>query len=260
MVRADSFQPRPAQSRERMETEEMANFIVPRGQRSPTAVRGYGDLRQDWVYSAIILGHGGAGSASIFTVPKGQAIPTLEGAGIAPTDPSQLVYSDLTTNITQAGQLGNAIGDISVKRIGATVQLANVEPVGTLGAYGATTQETPEILSKISFEFKVSSKTQAKGPLHSFPGFGGVYGSVGVAEYDQGSATVTVRGFLTNGMPDSQGRKLLLPIQVGRLDQLEGIVLVGGPGTTLTFSVTTGIGQSTTVWFMLDSIIRGDVR
>lgn len=237
----------------------MATFIVPKGVRSPTSAPGYGDLRQDWVYSAIVLANGGAGSASIFTVPKGQAIPTLAGSGIAPTDPSQLFYSDLTTNITQAGQLGNAIGDISVKRIGATVQDAYLVPsTGAASGYGATSQELPEILSKISFEFKISSKTQAKGPLHSFPGFGGVAGTVGLST--TANNVTKVAAFLANGQPNGEGRTLKLPIQVGRLDQLEGVVLIGGPGTTLSFSVNTGIGQSTTVWFMLDSVIRGDVR
>lgn len=249
----------------------MPNFLLPAGPRSATAAPGTGDFRHDWVYSAVVLASGAGGTASIFTVPKGQAIPVLAAAGVLPTSPHQLVYTDLTSNLTQAGQLGNAIGDVSVKRIAINIEaqaqlflLPVTSATASPGTYGAGLQEMAEILDKTSFEFKISSKTQQKGPTNQFPAFGGIFGSI--ASTGQTTATLAgataqgLRGVVTNGNPTSTGRALKLPIQISRNDQIEGIVLVGGPGETLTFSLTTNQGQATLVWYMLDSIIRQDVR
>lgn len=222
-------------------------------QRSPTAVRGKSDMRDDNVYSAIVLQSGGAGVQSIFTNPRGQAIPRLAGAAItAPTSAHQVNYSEQTTNISQAGQLGAAIGDASFIGFGATIETAYYSAAGALNTYGAGQQEVSEILNKVFFQMKTAGKKQLEGPLFLFPAAGGQQGSIATT-----GNNVTVSQ-PTNGSPGMM-RRLKLPILVARQDTLEGIIGVAG-GDSVTFSVATGVGQPVLVWVAIRALVAGDAR
>lgn len=223
-------------------------------QRSPTAVRGKSDMRDDNVYSAICLQHGGQGQQSIFTNPRGQPIPFLRGgSNTVATSAHQVTYTEQTTNISQAGQLGAAIGDASFVGFGATIENAYyTSSTGALNAYGAGQQEVSEILNKVFFQMKTAGKKQIEGPLFLFPTPGGQTGSIATTA---NAATVATSN---NGQPGNI-RRLKLPILVARQDTLEGIVGVAG-GDSLTFSVTTTVGQPTLVWITIRALVAGDAR
>src|ERR1700682_3618374 len=95
-------------------------LIVPDARfRSPTAVAGKSDFRDEHVYSAIVVAHGGEGIQKVFTLPQGQAIPELKGSAITATaNAHQLTFTEATTNMNKAGELGSAIGDASIRAIG----------------------------------------------------------------------------------------------------------------------------------------------
>lgn len=230
--------------------------------RSPTAVPNKSDMRDENVLSAGVLQSGANGTLSMFTVPRGQPIPRLAGAAItAPTSAHQTTYTELTTNLTQAGQTGSGIGDISVRAIGITIENAyySASTVGTnsgLNTYGAGAQEVAEILAKCFFQFLVAGKLQVQGPAFLFPAHGSVFGGVSVST--TANATSAVVAGQNNGWPGA-GRRLKLPILVARTDVLEGKLGVAG-GASLTFSVTTGIGQPTLVWANLQAAVKGDAR
>lgn len=220
--------------------------------RSNTAVPDQADLRDENVYSACVLQHGASGQTQLFSVPKGQAIPRLSGAGITvPTSAHQVTYTELTTNITQAGQLGSALGDSSVRGIGIELENAYAA-AGALNTYGAGQQEVAEILGKCFFQLRIGGKKQIEGPLKYFPSPGGLNGAVST------TATTSTVSFVNNGFPGSY-RRLRLPIMVGRTDTVEGTVGIAG-GTALVFSVTSGIGQPVLVGCSLMSLIKGDAR
>lgn len=223
-------------------------------QRSPTAVNGKSDMRDDNVYSAIVLQHGGQGSQSIFTNPRGQSIPRLNGGAITvPTSGHQTTYTEVTTNISQAGQLGAAIGDASFIAFGATIENGYyTSATGALNTYGAGQQEMSEILNKCFFQMKVAGKKQIEGPVFAFPAAGGQVGGISTTA---NAATVSTGQNGTVGMT----RRLKLPILVARQDTLEGIVGVAG-GDSLVFSVTTGIGQPTLLTFVIRALVAGDAR
>jgi hypothetical protein len=223
-------------------------------QRSPTAVRGKSDMRDDNVYSAITLQHGGQGQQSLFANPRGQAIPFLRGGAVTvATSAHQVTYTEQTTNISQAGQLGAAIGDASFVGFGATIENGYyVAASGALNAYGAGQQEVSEILNKVFFQMKTAGKKQIEGPLFLFPTAGGQTGSIST------TANASTVATSNNGAPGNI-RRLKLPILVARQDTLEGIVGVAG-GDSLTFSVTTGVGQPTLVWITIRALIASDAR
>lgn len=221
--------------------------------RSNTAQPDVSDGRDENNFSAIVVGHGGAGQQKAFTVPQGQAIPRLVGAGIAPTAAHQLTHSELTTNFTKAGEAGSAIGDFAVRAIGITFENGYYDGSGVLNtSYGMGQQEVNEVLSKTFFQLKIAGKKQIEGATFMFPASGAAYGGMATTE-----TGVTVSA-LNNGWPGSM-RKLKIPILVGRTDTVEGVFGVAG-SSSLVFSTTTGIGQSSLVWFNLYSIVGGDVR
>lgn len=231
----------------------MSQMILPDARfRSPTAVEGKSDMRSDWVYSAIIAQHGGAGQQKVFTVPQGQSIPRLAGSSItAPTAGSQTTYTELTTNLTMAGQLGSSIGDAAFKGIGIVIQQAYYDSSGVPNTYGAGQQETSELLSKTFFQLKIAGKLQTQGATHMYPAGGGMAGSISTTENAVTTAVVN------NGA--GPWRFLKIPILVARTDTVEGTFGVAG-GDSLTFSVTTGIGQPVLLWFKIDALVKGDVR
>lgn len=215
--------------------------------RSPTAVPGTSDVRDDNVYSAGVLAHGATGQLSLFTIPKGQAIPEIKGTAIAQTTQShQTNYTDLTTNLNKAGEFGSGVGDASVRAIAINVEAAYAG--GT--AYGAGEREVKEIQSKVSFVFKLGQKEMLKGPAMLFGASGGAEGSVAT------TVTATTVALVRNG---NGPRRLKIPIAIHRSDTVEGVLAVAGSGG-LSFTTATGEGQPTLVWVHLFSTIRSDAR
>ncbi len=229
--------------------------LIPKGNRSVTAIQNADDIQDRDVYSAGVLQHGGSSEMTLFSIPKGQAIPSLRGSTIlASTQGHHQLYSDLTTNLNKAGELGNAIGDVAIRKLHATIEQAGFDATsGARRAYGATPDDVVEILAKTYFYFNVGQKTMFKSPLFRIPAGGGAYGSVSTTE-----TAVTV-GFLTNGIP-GPGRALKMPIPVERTDTVEAKLGVA-PNTMLAFS-SGGVadGQPTLVWVSLAANVRAEVR
>lgn len=231
----------------------MSRMMVPLGPTSATAVAGKGDARDENVYSSLVVQHAGTGQQKCFTVPQGQAIPTIRGATTATTQAHQLTYSDLTTNLVEAGKLGNAIGDAAFRGLSIQIeQAAYTNSTGAIRAFGATQFEVADVLAKAAFEFKVAGKKQVIGPVHQFPATGGVSGSISTTG---NAATVS----LANNGGGWGARRLKTKIMCSRNDTLEGIFSVA-TGASLAFGVTTGEGQPCLVWFNLFADILGDVR
>lgn len=234
--------------------------ILPNGGRSVTAAPGYSDFRDDEVYSAGVLQHGGSSQMTLFSIPKGQAIPSLKGSTITTTaQPHQQLYSDLTTNLNKAGELGNGIGDIAVRKIHLTVEQAGyTQSSGVPLAFGATAKQLFEINSKCFFKLTVGQKDQIKGPLYRFGSGGGVYGNPGVAT--TATTTTVISTIASNGVPGPGGRVLKMPINVARSDTLEAQIGVAA-NASLTFQDSASAdGQPTLVWVNLVSNVRADVR
>lgn len=223
-------------------------------QRSPTAVAGKSDLRDLNVYSSAVVAHGGGGVIQTFTQPRGAAIPELISSTLtATTNPHQQKYTELTTNITQAGQFGSALGEGSVRGIGLDIENAYVTAsTGALNTYGAGQQEVSEIMAKMFFRLLIGGKNQIETAVRHLPAAGGINGNTFTTA---NAATVSVLG---NGLPGSW-RSLKVPILIARTDTVVGDLGVAG-GSTLVFSVTTSVGQPTLVWAVLKTAIKGDAR
>lgn len=233
----------------------MADLLLPDPRfRSPTAVDGKSDFRDDNIYSSILLQNGGAGQQKLFTIPQGQSIPTLKGAGIsATTQPHQATYTETTTNLTKAGELGSGIGDAAIRGIGISLEVAAVElETGISRSFGAAQFEVADVTSKCFFTLRIANKPMIGGPIFAFPAAGGVFSSISTTG---AAATASVA---TNGWPGSY-KRLKLPIPVARNDTLEGVFGVAG-GSSLAFSTTDGEGQPTLLWVMLSANVAGDVR
>ncbi len=221
-------------------------------QRSPTAVAGKSDLRDENVYSAGVLAHGASGSIQLFTTPRGQAIPELT-TQTATTAAHQMKYTELTTNITQAGQFGSALGEGSVRGVGLDIENAYVTAAtGALNTYGAGQQEVSEILAKCFFRLSIGGKKQIESAVRHLPSAGGSYGSIAT------TANAMTVSQLSNGLPGSW-RNLKVPILIARTDTVVGDLGVAG-GASLAFSVTGSIGQPCLVWAVLKTAIKGDAR
>lgn len=221
--------------------------------RSPTAVENQSDLLDQNVYSSLVVANGGGGTQRVFSVATGGVIPGMIGSSTATTNAHQQNYSDLTTNLTKPGELGSAIGEGAVRAIGITIEAAAYTlSSGAARPFGATQFEVADILSKLSFEFRIGAKRQIVGPVSAYPGFGGVSGGISTT----GNATTVSTA--ANGQIGS-GRRLKYPVEVARNDTIEGIFTTGN-GSTLAFSVTTGVGQPTLLWVNLLTTVAGDVR
>jgi hypothetical protein len=234
--------------------------LLPAGPRSATAASGISDIRDENLYSAVVLADGGAGPISFFTVPKGQQIPELKGAGVtATTNAWQQTHGDHTTNFEKAGELGDGIGDAGIRGITLHLEAASFKQVDanvpTVTAYGATNLEIAELQRKTSFELKVSKKPMFKSPFFAFPTVGGVVGALA----SSGTAASTViNDISTNGNPGSI-RRLVRAIMASRRDTLEGVLTVAG-GATLAFRSSATTGTPCLCWCVLPANIRGDVR
>jgi len=220
--------------------------------RSPTAVADKSDVRDDNIYSALVVQHTGTGQQKVFTVPQGQAIPKMNGSSTASTQAHQQNYSDTTTNLTQAGQLGAGIGDASIKAIGITFEQAAFTPAtGVQRSFGMTQFEVADVLAKCAFELKVSGKRQIIGPVWSYPAAGSAVGSIAT------TGNATTAGVANNGW--GSPRRLKVPVPIARNDTLDGVFSVT-TGASLAFSTTTGEGQPSLIWFSLGVLVKGDVR
>lgn len=228
--------------------------------RSPTALAGKSDIRHDYVYSSIVIAHAGTGPQTMFTVPKGQAIPSMRGAAIvtAAWPAHHLLHSEVTTNISKAGEFGNAVGDVAVRSVGLTIETAAPLIATSLWdtVYGATPQELNDAMTKLYFQFKIGAKVMTQGPFWGFPAAGGP-GGTPVVSVTANNARGYM-GFATNG-PLLGGRRLRLPLQISRNDTVEG-VLGTAPGSALAFSAAASPGQPCLVTALLDVIVRGDIR
>lgn len=222
--------------------------------RSPTAVGGKSDFRDEHIYSAIALQHGAAGVQKLFTIPQGQSIPTLRGSAITATaNAHQTTYTESTTNLTKAGELGSGIGDAAIRAIGCTLETAAVTAsTGAARGFGATQFEVADVLAKCFFTLRVANKPQITGPIWAYPSSGGVTGAIST------TGTGATASIAQNGVP-GQLRRLKIPIPVARNDTLEGVFGVSG-GSSLAFSVTGSDGQPTLLWVNLYANVAGDVR
>lgn len=232
----------------------MARAFFPAARRSATAVAGKSDIRNENIYSAVVLAHGGSGRAKLFTVPQGGAIPELRGGVTATANAHQTFYTELTTNLEKAGELGSAIGDAALMSMGITIEAAAyTAATGAQRAFGAGQFEVSDILSKCVAEMKVGGKRQIIGPVWSFPSLGGMTGSISTTA---NAATVAIPG---NGQYGS-GRKFTgAPVMVARDDVFLVEFSIGG-SASLAFSVTNADGQPCLVWVNLHSQVAGDVR
>lgn len=220
--------------------------------RSATAVPGKSDLKDGHLYSALVLAHGGTGQQKIFQNPQGQSIPALKGSSITVTQAHQTTYSEVTTNLNKAGELGSGIGDAAVRTISINIEQAPIGVDGSISAWGATQLEVADIQSKCFFQFKVGGKAQSEGPVWAYPSAGGVYGSIST------TANASALGVVSNGLPGSM-RRLKFPIMVARTDTIEGVLGVGA-GASLVFRTTTSAGAATLLTVMMHCNVRGDVR
>lgn len=223
--------------------------------RSATAVQGKSDLRDENIFSALVFAQGGTGQQLVFTNPRGQSIPSLKGSTITPVQPQNLTYTELTTNLTKAGELGASIGDAAIRSIGATITPAPLNNNATASGYalyGAQPADAAEILNKTFFRLEIAGKKQIEGATWMFPGLGALYGTMTT------TSSATTAGVVSNGLP-GKGRQLRIPIMIARSDTLNGVVGIAG-AATLAFSTATGAGQETLVWYHLLAAVRGDVR
>jgi hypothetical protein len=228
--------------------------------RSPTAVQNTSDVRDENVYSSVVLQHGGSGVQQLFTVASGGTIPRFTGsAATAPAQVHQQAYSDLTTNLAKSGELGSAFGEATIRAIGACLEVAAVNQGASTAAsagqariFGATQWEVADVLSKVAFEFKIGGKRQIIGALNMFPAYGGVTGAIST------TGTAASASIASNGWVGSL-RRLKAPILCARNDQIQG-TLSSGNGSALSFSNTAADGQPTLLWINLHTSIKGDVR
>jgi hypothetical protein len=226
-------------------------MILPRAVRPTTAAADRSDLRDENVYSAVVLQHTGQGTAKMFTVPQGQSIPKLNGTSTASTAAHHQTYGALQTNLEKAGELGSTIGDAGIRAMGFTIeQAAYTLTTAALRAFGAGQFEVADILAKCYAELKVSNKRQIIGPVWAFPNTGSPGGSAFT------TATGATIGALQNGQLPV-GRKLKIPVMVARNDVL---VVELTAAYALAFSTTTSEGAPSLVWCNLISTVKGDVR
>ena len=223
--------------------------------RSPTAVGGKSDFRDEHVYASIVLADGASGIQKLFTIPQGQSIPVLKGSGkTATTNSHQTTFTESTTNLTKAGELGSGIGDAAIRAIGITLEQAAIAiSTGLPRAFGGTQFEMSDILAKGFFLLRIANKPQIIGPVFSFPCSGALFGSVGT------TGNATTASIANNGWPGTL-RRLKIPIPVARNDTLEGVIGVAG-GAVLAFNAGQGAdGQPLLLWCNLFCNVAGDVR
>ena len=221
--------------------------------RSALAVPGVGNISDKMVYSSIVAGHGGGSGARAFTVPMSGAIVRMMGAAIAPTETHHLLHDFHSTNLEKPSEMAGSIGDARIRAI--AVKLENARPLaaGSFGTYGMTPADVCEFLAKIYSRFYVGGNDQITTPVSQLPAAGGPNGTVFCA------AAGTATGIVSNGSSILGGKRLRVPIAIGQTD-LISMLFQSGNGSTLTFAVTTGVGQASLVTTYLSAFTRSDVR
>lgn len=230
----------------------MATLFPAAGNARPsTALPGVGDDHDDNVYSSVVVAHGGVTQQTIFIAGQGTPIPQITGTSITSSalPAHYLTYTPVTTMIQQSGQLGNVIGDFSVRAMGITIDQCAVSG-GSNRAYGATPFEVIDICSKMRIEVKLSGKRRILGPLWSFPQLGG----------PMGFTNVNASSLVGNGLY-ATGRRIASRFEIARNDTLTVEVT---PDAALAFSQTTFsaslAGQATLIWVLMIGGARSDVR
>lgn len=226
-------------------------YPAPGGARPSTALPGVGDDHDDNVYSAAVLAHGGVQQQILFVAGQGAPIPTCTGTAITAANiPAHYqTYTPTTTMIQQSGQLGNVIGDFSVRAIGVTIDQAAVTG-GVPRVWGATPYEVIDILSKCRVEVKLSGKRRILGPMWAFPQVGGA----------MGFTNVNASSLVGNGL-FATGRRIATRFEIARNDTLTVEIT---PDAALSFSDASfagaHAGQASLVWVMMIGSARTDVR
>lgn len=229
-----------------------ANFLTPNTPQTATAVPGMKSARSDMIYSAVVLANAGNGPVKAFTVPGGQPIPKLSGQAVAPLQVWQQVHDDHSTNLKQAGVLGDGLGDAAVHTIAIDIEnAAYVANTGVQRTYGATQFEVADITSKCSFLFKVKGVEQTKGAFEYFPGLGGMTGAIST------TANAATASIVSNGVP-GLGNRYDWPIMVAANNAIEGVIQTGN-GAALSFSTATSDGQPCLVRICLKAFTNLDV-
>lgn len=224
------------------------NVLLPRTKPTPTAVQDKVDLKDENIYSAGVFAHGGTTPITLFTVPLGQTIPASTSVSVATAPAHYLTYTEQTTNLEKAGELGYNIGDAGIRALGVTFDVASSNSTGTVRAYGATPTEVADIQSKVSLEFLVTRKRRIIGPLWMFPQTGGFWGV---------SSTFTAHpGYAQNGAVPS-GRRFKVPVMIG---SQETIIVKLTPYASLVHSVTGAPGQPVLTWVNLLASVGAEVR
>lgn len=225
------------------------NVMLPRTPPSATALPNKIDLRDEHIYSAGVFQYGGATPISLFTVPIGQGIPRSAGSGVLTTNfPDHYVsYTEQTTNLEKAGELGSNIGDAGIRAMGVTFDTATADSSGTIRNYGATPTEVGDLLSKVTLEFLVTRKRRVIGPVWMFPQTGGMWAT---------SSTFTAHpGYAQNGGV-SKGRTFRVPIMIASNNT---IIAKMTPSAALVHSVATTPGQPVLTWVNLMASVGGEV-
>jgi len=233
----------------------MANMVYPNpAMRSVTAAPNLGDQHDNHIYSAAVLAHGGSGMAKLFSVQFGQSIPELKLSTITATaNAHQTTYTLTTTNLDRPSQLGDNIGDATLRALGVTIETAAITiTTSTARTFGATQFELNDILSKCAGELKIGGKSQITGPIFTFPAVGGLAGSIAA------TGTAATVAIAQNGALPI-GRELRTPMLLGRYDAFVFELSVAN-GASLAFSNTGTDGQPTLVWAVILADLMSDVR
>jgi hypothetical protein len=231
----------------------MAQMVYPNPRyRSVTAATGIGDAHDGMVYSAGVLQNSGTGLLKLFSVQFGQSIPRLGGA-TAPAQVHQQTYTLVTTNLDRPSQLGDNLGDASLRGISVTIEQAAFTPAtGQPRTWGATQFEVAEITQACAGEFKIGSKPQMQGPIWGYPQYGGPAGAIAST-----ATAATVSTAMNGAIPI--GREFRTPMMLGRYDSFAFELSVAN-GYTLAFSRSATDGQPCLVWCMILVDFMSDVR
>ena len=149
--------------------------------------------------------------------------------------------------------MAGAIGNSRIRGISVQCEVARPLAAGSFGTYGMTPADLCEFLAKVYCKFYIGGNEEIVAPVSHFPAMGGPAGTVFCA------AAATATGVLTNGSSMVGGRKLKIALPLGQTD-LVSMAFACGNGSTLTFSVTSGVGQSSLVTTFLSVFAKKDVR
>jgi hypothetical protein len=221
---------------------------------SPLAVPGKTKILDDHLWSSIVLQHGGQGQAKLFTNPEGTDIYKVHGSSItASTQAHHDKHGQHSTNLSQSGQLGNEIGDVTIKKLGIFYEQAGHTAAGAYKAYGFTPSDIADILAKCTIVIKVGGAEYGKGPVGLYGQLSGVIASISTTETGQ------TLGFGSSG-PIGMGRSVSqVPIQATQTDLLKVEFNVAN-GASLDFYTTSGEGQPGLFRLEAHIVSSGEVR